>query len=80
MVEYGRMDVVIANQFTGQKLLKDLQLKKVLMLTPPLQSDPLYHYLHRKHAAIVPELVSILEHMRRSGQIDRIKKGFGVKD
>ena len=78
MVERGRMDLVIANRFTGEKIIVDLELKKVVPLLPPVQVDPLYHYLHRKHADLVARVTSALKIMQKSGRIDSIKRKFGI--
>jgi len=39
---------------------------------PPLVVVPLYHYLNRRHAALVPLITAELRAMRESGEIDRI--------
>ncbi len=78
MVANGRADVAIANRFTGLAELKNIPRYKLNMLIPPVQVDPLYHYLHKKHAAIVPELTKILEQMRSSGRFERIYQQFDV--
>ncbi len=49
MLEKKRKDVAISNRFTGQKIIRDLRLKRVHMLVPAGQIDPLFHYLHVKH-------------------------------
>jgi polar amino acid transport system substrate-binding protein len=80
MVEKGRMDVAVANLFTGQKLIEELKLKKTIMLSPPVQVDPLFHYLHRKHESLVPNVTARLRTMKKSGRFEEIKKNSGLND
>ncbi|HBK78790.1 MAG TPA: hypothetical protein DDZ83_03745 [Nitrospinae bacterium] len=73
------MDVAAANRFTGQKLIEELKLKKVIMLSPPVQVNPLFHYLHLKHEGLVPKVTARLRAMKKSGRFEEIKKKFGLK-
>jgi len=41
-------------------------------LEPPVASYPLYHYVHRRHADLVPLLAEQLKQMKREGVIDAI--------
>jgi len=79
MVDRGRMDIAIANQFSGRKVIGETGLRNVHMIAPPLQSDPLFHYLHRKHADLVAPVTAELERMRAAGEFDAIKKQLGAK-
>ncbi|MFP6736073.1 MAG: transporter substrate-binding domain-containing protein [Rhodospirillales bacterium] len=72
MVSKGRMDVAIANRFSGLDTIKKLKLGSIIMLTPPIQSDPLYHYLHVKHRALVDRVTAIFKRMKANGAMDRI--------
>ena len=73
------MDVAAANRFTGQKLIEELKLKKVIMLSPPVQVNLLFHYLHLKHEGLVPKVTARLRAMKKSGRFEEIKKKFGLK-
>lgn len=78
MVEKGRMDIAIANRFSGEKILRDQGLKRVVMLMSPLQRDPLYHYLHSRHRDLVEKITRVLESMKSEGKIDKILERFGA--
>lgn len=43
-------------------------------LEPPLDVLPLYHYVHSRHAALIPDLAKELRKMRDEGLIDAILK------
>jgi polar amino acid transport system substrate-binding protein len=78
MVDKGRRDVVVANRFTGLSVIKEMNLNEIVMLTPPVQVDPLYHYLHKKHKALVPQITAILRNMKHEGKFQEIYKQFQV--
>lgn len=72
MLARGRADVMLANRFSGLQELQEMGANAIHILSPPVQVDPLYHYLNRKHRALVPKLVSVLERMREHGRLDTI--------
>jgi len=78
MVEHGRAEIAIANRFTGQKTISDLGLRKIIMLKPPLQTDPLFHYLHKKHSSLVKEITRVFLDMEEQGVMAKIRTQFGV--
>jgi polar amino acid transport system substrate-binding protein len=78
MVDKGRRDVVIANRFTGLSVIKEMNLNEIVMLTPPVQVDPLYHYLNKKHKAMVPQITAVLREMEQEGKFQEIYKQFQV--
>ncbi|WP_410499759.1 hypothetical protein [Chitinibacter sp. S2-10] len=53
----GRVKLVVTSEDDGLSTLKTMGLdSKITPLTPPLGSVMLYHYLHKKHADLVPQL------------------------
>jgi len=74
MLNSGRIDVAIAAQTNGLKTLADLKLVDVKMLQPAIDIYPLYHYLHKKHANLVPLIDVVLQGMRNSGEIRAIRE------
>lgn len=44
----------------------------LLQLLPPMEVMPLYIYLHRKHAALVPRLAAALRQMRADGTMQKL--------
>ena len=78
MVASGRMDLALANRFTGEKIIHDLNLTNVVMLRPPVAVDPLFHYLNKKHAELVPQITAVLRRMEADGEIKAIRRRYGV--
>lgn len=70
----GRTDVVVGNRHSGLAAIKALKLDDVRIMAPPLASFPVYHYLHKKHEALVPRLTAVLTQMQKEKVIERIQK------
>ncbi|MES2950387.1 MAG: transporter substrate-binding domain-containing protein [Pseudomonadota bacterium] len=73
----GRSDVVVANRASGMAALKDmkeLNLADVKILAPALAMFPVFHYLNKKHAALVPKLTTVLQQMQKEKTIETIQK------
>ncbi len=76
MLDRGRVDVAVAAYVNGIKAIKKLELTSVKALQPSIQTYPLYHYLHKKNADLVPKLDKVLREMKRSGRIDQIRNEY----
>ena len=50
------------------------------MLSPPLASFPVFHYLHKKHAALVPRLTEVLQQMQRDKTLEILQKSVRHSD
>jgi len=74
MIDSGRVDVIVAAHANGLKTLSALKLENISALQPAIQEYPLYHYLHKKHAALVPKLDAVIKNMQLTGMIDQIRK------
>lgn len=74
LLKMGRIDVVISSrpegfwqrQRPGGECVRDNE--------PPIVQKEIYHFLHEKHADLVPRLTTILESMRASGEMAAIKE------
>jgi len=73
MLNLGRVDVVPQVRMDGLNALKQLNIKGVKMLEPPLFKGLVYHYLHKKHLALLPKLSAVLEQMEKSEELKIIK-------
>lgn len=70
----GRTDLVLGNRLSGTAVIKSMNLEGITVLEPPLASFPVYHYLHKRHEALVPELTRVLRQMQTDKSIERIQK------
>lgn len=78
LVSGGQRELALAGRATGEKTIKRLRLDNVFALSPPLQVDPLYHYLHKKHRKLVSKITFVMKSMKASGRMDEILDEFGV--
>ena len=72
MLRQGRIDVVVTNRLNGLQFIRRAGVEGVVEVGPPLVSLDLYHYLHERHAQLVPPLGETLKEMRIDGVIERI--------
>ncbi len=63
MLQRDRIDLVIAGESTGRRIIRDRKLVGVFPLRPSLQEVAFYHYLHEKHADLVPRIEAVLKRM-----------------
>lgn len=70
----GRTDIVVGNRLAGLAAAAALRIDDVQVLSPALASFPVYHYVHRKHAALVPGLAAALQAMTADKTIERLQK------
>ncbi|MBF0324283.1 substrate-binding periplasmic protein [Magnetospirillum moscoviense] len=47
-------------------------LRPLISLDPPIQVVPLYHYVHRRHADLVPRLAKVLKELNADGTSARL--------
>lgn len=70
----GRTDLVLGHRASGMAVVHSQKLEGITVLEPPLASFPVYHYLNRKHEALVPRLTRVLKQMRADRTIERIQR------
>lgn len=71
-LELGRIDVALYERWQGLTLLRGLRMAGVHALAPPLATRPMYIYLHKRHAALVPGLAQALRAIKAEGLYDRL--------
>ncbi|MBW8844775.1 MAG: transporter substrate-binding domain-containing protein [Burkholderiales bacterium] len=74
MVAAERIEVGVNDRLSGVLILHQLGLDaEVHPLDPPLQRIPLYHFLHVRHAELVPRIEEVLRAMAASGELEQIR-------
>ncbi len=73
MLDNDRFDIVTSPRVNGLYNLKKLGIRGIDELRPSIMRFDLYHYLHRKHADLVPAVSTVFEEMRASGELERIR-------
>jgi polar amino acid transport system substrate-binding protein len=66
MVNTGRIDIFIFPR-EGICTAKQLGMTSIKVLEPPVEQNPAYHYLNKRHRALVPRLAKVLQDMAHDG-------------
>jgi len=70
-----RIDVAVSDAFSGEAAVKQLGLEdRIKVLTPPLQRNDIYHFLHEKHRDLIPKVETLLREMQASGELELLRK------
>ncbi len=74
MVKVGRVDLALTSAFDGQVWIERLGYGDALeMLTPALNDQPLYHYVHESKRAVLDVIAPIAKEMETSGELADIR-------
>ncbi|WP_299816764.1 ABC transporter substrate-binding protein [uncultured Roseibium sp.] len=68
MLLRDRVDVVVISENSGHRLISEMGLSDVFSIQPPLKEIAFYHFLHVKHADLVPLIEDVLR--RRIGNTE----------
>ncbi|MFD2205572.1 substrate-binding periplasmic protein [Kiloniella antarctica] len=74
MLNKDRIDVAISPRLNGLYQIKKNDIDNVTPLSPAIAKFDLYHYLHKKHAALIPKLSAVFTEMATSGELIRIRE------
>ncbi|CAG1771877.1 hypothetical protein BAC3_02148 [uncultured bacterium] len=70
MLEHDRVDVIIADDTQALNIMSVY--KDIKKLNPAVYTFPVFHYLNKKHANLIPELEVVLYEMSHDGTINRL--------
>jgi polar amino acid transport system substrate-binding protein len=71
LLKAGRVEVVLADRWQGRWAARAVGVE-VILQQPPFRVSDMYIYLHRRHAALVPQLAEALAAMKADGSFQRI--------
>jgi polar amino acid transport system substrate-binding protein len=72
ILEEDRVDLVVFNRWGGLYLLRELQIKGVRALEPPLARREVFFYLHKRHAELAERASEVLREMKRDGSYQQL--------
>ncbi|WP_158947220.1 substrate-binding periplasmic protein [Pseudodesulfovibrio cashew] len=76
LLRKGRVDIVVAEYLDAMSnILKEDDFQ---VLQPFLAENPMYHYLNKKNAALVPKVDAVLRRMLADGRMDAILRDVEV--
>jgi polar amino acid transport system substrate-binding protein len=71
MLRSGGCQVALLERLNPTVMAAQAAQPPLLKLNPPLETVPLYIYLHKRHADLVPRLTAALRQMRADGTLPR---------
>lgn len=74
LLKIGRIDVVVSSRPEGFIQRRRPGGECIFTNEPPIDRKELYHFIHKKHADLVPQLTRILKSMKESGEMAAIKE------
>lgn len=72
LLEKNRADVGIFGLSTGNEILKRLGYGSIKAIEPPIVTNDLFLYVHKKNAGLIPEIVKTLQSMKQDGSYQSI--------
>lgn len=69
----GRYDIGLITMLDGLKMMKDMGIRDLRVLEPPVETFPAYHFLHKKHTNLVPLVSEKLKELKKEGYIKKIE-------
>lgn len=75
----NRVDLIITAKVNGLMHLKKIGNQTIRALSPSLSHLPVYHYLHKKHVHLVPQIDKVFKNMKGSGELEVIRKTVVLK-
>ncbi len=73
MIDLGRADLTATGRIGGLYQLKQLGIKGIYPLDPPMKKYHLYHYLHEGHRDLVPRIDQVLQNLSKTGELERLR-------
>lgn len=74
MVANDRIDAAVFDRSDALRFLRRPEYRELRITDTSLELRPLFHYVNRKHATLIPRLQKALEKMARSGRIEAIRQ------
>lgn len=74
MINSKEIDVAVMARLNGLKSLNDSKITTTTAIEPPLIKAPLYHYVNKKHAKLVPQLTKVLQEMQNEGIMKKYRQ------
>ncbi len=72
LLEKDRADVGVFGYSTGMEVLKTQKNTDIKALSPPIVVSDLFLYIHKTHAALIPEIVRNVKVMKSDGTYERL--------
>lgn len=71
-LEKDHADIGIYSQEAGLFYLKALGFNDITVVEPPIESEPVYHFLNKKHAELIPKVDLVINQIIKEGLPEKI--------
>ncbi|BBO67814.1 hypothetical protein DSCA_17440 [Desulfosarcina alkanivorans] len=72
LLQKDRVEIIVYDRFIGYGVLKQMKMKGVKALLPPLATRAFFLYLHKKHSRLIPQLAAVMAEMKADGTYEGI--------
>jgi polar amino acid transport system substrate-binding protein len=72
-LQNGRTDIALMSDVEARELLSKMDAADLRILEPAIERVQLFHYMHKKNAALLPRLEAVLKTMEADGAIAAIR-------
>ena len=72
LLKAGRVEIIVYDKRQGLALLRDLGMKNIYIIEPPLAVKGMFVSLHQKHKELAPKLAAAIRGMKKDGTYKRI--------
>lgn len=73
MLDAGRIEVAATSRLNGLFFIRSIQSNSIKEAGDPIMRFDLFHYIHKKHASLVPRIAAVLRAMEQSGELEEIR-------
>lgn len=72
MLSSKRVDIIVTGESTAQNYINKNNINLIQRLSYSLPEIPLYHYLHKKHQTLIPNITDKLIELEKKGIVEKI--------
>ncbi|SFC31017.1 substrate-binding periplasmic protein [Pseudoalteromonas denitrificans] len=74
LLDADKFDLAITAKLNGLLLKKEMNMKSIYPLSPPLSRMFVYHYLHEKNKGLVSKIDDVIIKMKETGELEIIRE------
>lgn len=76
MLNQEQIELAVSPLINGLAVLRQYRFKELKPLNDSLVKTELFHYLHKKHEPLIPQITEAIKRMKRTGEIDQMRQRF----
>lgn len=73
MLSVARIKIGVLSHINGLAQVRMLHFDHIMVQQPPLNRQPLYHYLHKKNEALVSRIDTVIKEMLSDGSLETLQ-------